>query len=143
MPLRSLIEHFEHWDTTNFPLDVQSYYCLITTPAQVEACLVVASPCILTSECGIPDRYWRTETTAELVFHCDHRELRETDERVVAWIATKDPMLSPFELNDRLEKQEQEIRFLRSRVFQLEAELERDEEEIRADERERIHARLR
>jgi hypothetical protein len=138
-PLR---EHFDHWDTTGFPSD-GLFYCLVETPTEspIRYGLVTAKPMTIRSECGIDDHYWTVESEKTVIRHHGHRDLRETDPRIVAWLATIDPMLTPFELNEQLEKQALELRYLRSRVFQLEAELERDEDEIRRDERERLAAR--
>jgi len=137
-----LRDHFDHWDTTGFPNDGE-YFCLVETPLEspVYYELVTANPTSIRSECGLNDYYWSVVGEESLLRHHGHRDLRDTDPRVVAWIAVDDPMLTPFELTEQLEKQAQELRFLRARVFQLEAELERDEDEIRRDERERLAAR--
>ncbi len=122
-----LLDHFEHWDQSGYPEGDQSYYCLVTTASYDVVRLVEATPWSIRSECGLMDHYWKYGS--EMIYHQDHRELRDRDHRVVAWMATSDPMLTPFEMSERLEQQEREIAYLRARVYQLLAEAERDEDE--------------
>lgn len=125
-----LLEHFDHWDR-GYPDEkayLDTYHCLVLTSSSTDAQVVEAQPWLIRSECGVSDRYWKTANGTTL-YHHDHRDLKENDSRVVAWIATKDPMLTPFEMSERLEHQNQEISYLRARMYQLMAELERDEEE--------------
>ena len=123
-----LLEHFDHWDI-GYPDEkahLDDHFCLVI--GEGETRLLEARPWVIRSECGVPDRYWKTSDGTTL-YHYDHRDLKDTDLRVVAWISTKDPMLTPFEMSERLEQQEREIAYLRARVYQLLAEMERDEEE--------------
>jgi hypothetical protein len=124
-----LLQHFDHWDI-GYPAEnayLDDHFCLVTCNAQYIR-LVTAQPWVIRSECGVLDRYWKT-LEGMTVYHHDHRDLKDTDLRVVSWISTKDPMLTPFEMSERLEQQERELAYLRARVYQLLAEMERDEEE--------------
>ena len=124
---RTLLEHFEHWDHSQFPAHEQDhwFFCLCLKGAEDPALVISARPLSVRTECGVVDHYW-VDASNTWTLDASHREVKPSDVRVVCWLRQDDPMLTASELVVDLEKARNDIRYWQSRYTALLAEVNAD-----------------
>lgn len=139
---RSLVNHFDHWDSGDFPraaclpsaekpnyfISPSSYFCLITSTIDPHwAELAVCTPGRFIEPSGNEILFWNAiaaddhQRTNRRVFW--RHQGAGTDREVTAWLPVNDPMMTPDEMSRELDRYHHEVTRLQAIVQKLQDEL--------------------